>query len=362
MKNADPHLYLLYDGMPVPTVILGPNLAPIWLNEAAKIQYPIFAMQRCLDLILTEEQQAMLPSLLEQNRCFQLPIGPLGPSMVFMPYDDCRIVQMVSGQSAESGAPLPMGLTEALSAIDLGMRLPLSRIFFNITQLSRQLAKQEISLAEQTVGTIDENAYGLLRFATELSSYLRCIYGGEKLRSQPFDLAALLREIEPEVTKLLKQAEIPFVCSVPAAPVILYGDRELFEQALLHLISNSCRYTREGNRIMVHLETNTYSAQLTVTDRGAGISAEHLRKILGPFCSYETDGSVGTGVGLGLCLAQHTMALHGGILSVSSEEGEGTIVKIRLPLYEDDAPLCAPQENLNAQDEFSLARIILSGL
>ena len=72
-------------------------------------------------------------------------------------------------------------------------------------------------------------------------------------------------------------------------------------------------------------------AEITISDTGCGIPEEFLQRIFDPF--FTTKG-VGRGTGLGLSVSHGTIEAHGGVIEVTSVEGEGTEFQIYLPIGE----------------------------
>jgi two-component system NtrC family sensor kinase len=67
--------------------------------------------------------------------------------------------------------------------------------------------------------------------------------------------------------------------------------------------------------------------RLVVSDTGAGISKENVAKLFTPFFTTKSNGT-----GLGLSISQAILREHGGSISVSSTEGEGTTVTVDVPV------------------------------
>lgn len=80
--------------------------------------------------------------------------------------------------------------------------------------------------------------------------------------------------------------------------------------------------------IGLKLDIQPKSIQITISDNGVGIAAENLEKVYDPFFSTR---DVGAGTGLGLSVAQQTLRLRKGDISISSQENVGTIVTITIP-------------------------------
>ncbi len=110
--------------------------------------------------------------------------------------------------------------------------------------------------------------------------------------------------------------------------------REKFSQVILNLVSNAVLATNPGDTIEIALWSapeRGYCA-LTVADHGAGMHPRVLERLGEPF--FTTRGDRGSGLGVGICM--RIIEEHGGGMAYSTEEGRGTVARIRLPLL--DAP------------------------
>jgi signal transduction histidine kinase len=72
-------------------------------------------------------------------------------------------------------------------------------------------------------------------------------------------------------------------------------------------------------------------AILTIRDNGIGILSHEVDKIFDPFFRGSNFGEVG-GMGVGLSLVKHAVAVHGGAISVDSKDGKGTTFTVTLPI------------------------------
>ena len=129
----------------------------------------------------------------------------------------------------------------------------------------------------------------------------------------------------------------------------LYGS--LIIQALVNLLNNGVRYSPEGARILVSAFRKGTELIIEVKDNGIGIPAEHLGRIFERFYrvdrsrqrteSTKTEGSrTGMGVevstGLGLAIVRHIALLHSGTAEAESHAGEGSLFRLRLPVYNSE--------------------------
>ena len=112
----------------------------------------------------------------------------------------------------------------------------------------------------------------------------------------------------------------------------------LLEQAIVNLVENAIKYSGEGTPVEVTAVQSDGEIQIRVTDRGAGIAAEHLPRLFERFYRVDKGRSreVG-GTGLGLAIVKHIMIAHGGHVDVDSTPGEGSIFTLHIPENQEQA-------------------------
>ena len=126
--------------------------------------------------------------------------------------------------------------------------------------------------------------------------------------------------------------------------------QEKVEKIFINLLSNAFKFTTGSGVISVTLDTPPNPAstgtlsesafegglrgmlQITVTDTGSGIPAEHLDKIFDRFYQVDqTSTRSGRGCGLGLSIVKYIVSAHGGTVSVKSEPNSGSVFNVTLP-------------------------------
>jgi len=150
-----------------------------------------------------------------------------------------------------------------------------------------------------------------------------------------------LKELIDEVVLLTrKQAAFKDVlveshCAEDLAGVLM--DKSQLQQAFINLILNGIESTDSGGKVTVVARTgmDPKYAEIEIRDTGGGIPKEALDKIFDPF--YTTKES---GTGLGLAITSGIIAQHCGVITVSSQLGQGSIFTIRLPFRQDTANVC----------------------
>src|SRR5581483_3742517 len=102
----------------------------------------------------------------------------------------------------------------------------------------------------------------------------------------------------------------------------------LLRQIVINLLTNAFDAVERGGQVALGASCEADDVLVSVTDTGAGIAPEDLRRIFEPF--YTTKGR-GKGTGLGLAICRELAAALGGSITVRSAQGEGSTFVVRLP-------------------------------
>jgi two-component system sensor histidine kinase SenX3 len=113
------------------------------------------------------------------------------------------------------------------------------------------------------------------------------------------------------------------------------GDEEQLVTAVRNLVDNAIAYSPPRTRVSVGLRQQAGTVEISVSDQGIGIPASDLERIFERFYRVDPARSRETGgTGLGLSIVKHTVANHGGEVTVWSREGIGSTFTVHLPLLE----------------------------
>lgn len=115
----------------------------------------------------------------------------------------------------------------------------------------------------------------------------------------------------------------------------MFADCAKLTQVVYNLMENAFKYTQEGGQVRVRLIRSGRDAVLTVTDNGPGIPKEDQSHIFDRFYRVDKARSRDTGgTGLGLSIVHQMVLMHGGSVSVESEEGHGATFTVELPIHQ----------------------------
>ncbi len=173
----------------------------------------------------------------------------------------------------------------------------------------------------------------LIKLVNDLLVLTRSDAGALSLDIQSFDLVELVHTRCDVMEPIATQSGIQFIQekSADLHPLVM-GDPNRTAQVLDNLLNNALRYGPRKSDIMISVNNSGMFTQCSVSDRGSGISPEHLQLIFERF--YRVDKSrdrESGGSGLGLAIARALIEAQGGSIRAESSIGEGTTITFALP-------------------------------
>ena len=131
---------------------------------------------------------------------------------------------------------------------------------------------------------------------------------------------------------------LELLTELPTGVVQTKADQLVTKQVLINLLTNAIKFTPEGGKVITRVSFTDDMAVVEVIDTGIGLSTEDLERALKPFVQIDRgNGNSHEGTGLGLSLCKKFVELQGGIFTLSSQQGEGTIAKFTLLLATENA-------------------------
>lgn len=163
--------------------------------------------------------------------------------------------------------------------------------------------------------SFNKSIYRLVRLTENLEYLSQAAGEGICFCPVTMDLAGLCRDVCRLAGPLLHEAGVGLECRLSAASLLISGDPALLQKLLLGLLSNAARAVEEGN-VVLSLRARESRAYVAVSDSGDCPDPRHLIAMSQHGLS-EGLPLPGQGAGLGLDIARHIAALHGGALMVS---------------------------------------------
>jgi signal transduction histidine kinase len=155
--------------------------------------------------------------------------------------------------------------------------------------------------------------------------------GAVELVREPVPVMEALREVARDLSPAATRRRIAVVVSGDEDARAL-ADRRRLLQIARNLADNAIKFSPDGASVRLETLDGGDWAGFSVSDEGPGIPRSEREKIFQRF--YQTDRSrskARPGTGLGLAIVKHLVAIHGGSIELSSEVGQGSVFRVRLP-------------------------------
>jgi signal transduction histidine kinase len=183
---------------------------------------------------------------------------------------------------------------------------------------------------------IHESGQHLLQLINDLLDTAKVEAGKWEMHPETLMADALVGEAVRILWGVAMQANLTF--SAEVEPIEIRADRRALRQVLINLLSNAIKFTPTGGKVSVTAHAENGMAAISVTDTGIGIEPHNLDRVLRPFEQIDSAATRDkSGTGLGLSLSKSLTELMGGAIELKSVVGQGTTVKVRLPLAAGEA-------------------------
>src|SRR5213078_3314343 len=223
---------------------------------------------------------------------------------------------------------------EFIATVSHELRTPLAAIYGSAQTLLREDIELDESGQKRLIEVIAQESERLARIADDILFANKLDSGQFVLGEQTVDLCALAHGVVEEMrVSFADRDNISFECAVPKGLGPVVADSDKLRQVLLNLVDNAVKYSPAGGRVQVSVAAREGGVRIAVSDEGIGIAPLEQRRIFGKF--YRVDPELARGVGgtgLGLYICRELVRRMGGRLSVTSEEGKGSIFIVDLPV------------------------------
>jgi signal transduction histidine kinase len=262
-----------------------------------------------------------------------------GPAIVLLSVD---ILEGLPGAAAPSGVLVRLSDPEAqrkinrelqtadrlsaISRISSGVahevKNPLNAILLHVEVARSKLSRGDTDVAEQ-MDIISREILRLDRVVRTFLDFTRPV----ELRMDNVPVQDLVREIVDLARPQTDAGNIQVSVLLEAEGVEVRVDRDLLKQAMLNVVVNAIQAMPEGGELLFEATATEDTAELRISDSGAGISDDLRDKIFRLYFSTKQQGS-----GIGLAMTFRIVQLHDGTIDFTSEPGKGTTFLIRLPI------------------------------
>lgn len=219
-----------------------------------------------------------------------------------------------------------------VSSVSHDLKTPITsiRMFAEIMQMNPDLPKEKVM---DYMRTIEEESARLTRLINNLLDFAKIEKGTKEYNFTSVNLNELVKEVMKLMEYQLISSKFETRIKLPDEEFIIKGDRDSIVEALINLINNAIKFSKDRREITAQVMKRDNYAVISISDKGLGIKPENIKNIFEPFFREKTKekNSVG-GAGLGLSIVQHIMDAHNGKIDVITNSGEGTMFMLLFPV------------------------------
>jgi len=238
------------------------------------------------------------------------------------------------------------------------LRTPLNSILGFSELLMDEVSGSLLEKQKRYVNNIHNSGSHLLQLINNILDIAKIESGTMELHYEDCPIRQTISEVEAVIKSLIDKKKQSLSINIEDNVSVIKADRIKFKQILYNLLSNAVKFTPEGgsiylNAALIDENISFYSdkydidmrtdknrcLKISVTDTGIGIKKEDYERIFFEFEQVDSSFSRGyEGTGLGLALTKKHIELHGGSITVQSEEGKGSTFTVILPLIDIKMP------------------------
>jgi len=219
-----------------------------------------------------------------------------------------------------------------VSMVSHELRTPMTSIKGYVDNLLDGVAGELSERPSYYLQRVKHNVERLTRMINDLLDLSRIEAGAVRLQVGPISVVELVADVVEEIHANAREKSITVEAHSYGTLPMIEADRDKLHQILNNLIQNAIKFTPGGQVRIEARDLGDGSIQISVIDTGSGISALEIDRVFDRFYRGESVPSEDRGAGLGLAITKSLVELHGGQISVTSTQGEGSRFSFTLPI------------------------------
>ena len=222
--------------------------------------------------------------------------------------------------------------TDFAANVSHELRSPITQIRLKAESLQLDLVRDEEDRVAHYHAIVHESER-LSRLVDNILDFAAIERGAKRYQLRPEDLIEVVANTCTAMRGPLAQRDMVLDIDLPDHLPRVWIDREAIKQVLINLLSNAAKYGQEGKWVGVRIRMGIDGVDLSISDRGLGISPEDQELIFDDFyrsSNYTVRSKKGTGIGLSI--VKYIVEAHGGTISVDSYLGKGATFTFTLPV------------------------------
>jgi PAS domain S-box-containing protein len=226
--------------------------------------------------------------------------------------------------------------TEFFTNISHELRTPIN-VIFSALQMEELMIKKYSDDNNPTdkfkyIKMMKQNCYRLLRLISNLIDITKIDNDYFNINEVNHDIISLIENVTLSVADYIENKGISITFDTNVEEKIIACDAEKIERIILNLLSNAVKFTHSGGNIFIKIEDNIDNICIKIKDTGKGIPNDKLDCIFERFVQVDKSlKRTHEGSGIGLSIVKTLVEMHGGTISVISDEEQGTEFTVCIP-------------------------------
>jgi len=221
---------------------------------------------------------------------------------------------------------------ELIANISHDLRTPLAIMKGYIETLQMKSDSIEKVEQEKYLKIIHDSSDKLSNLVTQLFEYSKLEAKQVVPEKEPFSITDLALDIVAKYEVLSKQKSINLGLEAEKSTPLVFADISLVERAIQNLMDNALKFTPEGGKVSLIINSTSDNVQIAISDTGPGIKESDQIEIFERYRqSDKTKQS--EGAGLGLAIVKKILELHNTKIQIVSKPNQGSSFQFKLPLY-----------------------------
>ncbi len=223
---------------------------------------------------------------------------------------------------------------EFLANMSHELRTPLNAVMGMSEALQEEVYGSLNEKQMRSLKVIEESGGHLLELINDILDVAKIGAGKLDIEIHPVEVESVCEASLRLIKETAQKKRLKISSYYDSSVISIKGDARHLKQVLVNLLSNAVKFTPEGGEVGLEVKGDCENGvvRITVWDTGIGISPENMKLLFQPFVQIDSSLSRQyNGTGLGLALVDRLTKMHGGSVSVKSEENVGSRFIVTLP-------------------------------
>ena len=223
-----------------------------------------------------------------------------------------------------------------VSTITHDLNTPLTSIKMFVELLHSKINTHDTK-SKEYLKIIDGESEKLRRLIDNILDFTKIEKGMKSYKLGKIELNEVVNKVISDLQYQISMTKQSVEVKVNRQKLFINADSEAVERAIINLITNAIKYSRQNKSTIVSVCCENAFAGVKIQDEGRGMEKEQLEKIFDPFYRSEDETMLeAKGTGLGLAIVKHVMEAHNGKIEVESELEKGSTFSIWFPVLKDE--------------------------